>query len=80
MARSMLLAANVKAGFWVVAVSTAVFTLNRLNTYKNAQRTRYELFHGAIPDLSHLRTFGCIADVPPPPCCSDLCAMATQIL
>jgi len=67
MARSMLLAANVKAGFWVDAISTAVFTLNRLPTSKNAQHTRYELFHGTIPDLAHLRTFGCIAYVATPP-------------
>jgi hypothetical protein len=67
MARSMLLAANVKPGFWVDAVATAVFTLNRLTTSKHAQRTRYELFHGTIPDVSHLRTFGCQAYVAAPP-------------
>ena len=39
MARSMLLAANVKPGCWVDAVATAVFTLNRLTTSKRATHT-----------------------------------------
>ena len=67
MARTILLAAGIKPGFWVEALHTAVHTLNRLTNNTNTKITRYERFHGTKPDLSHLRTFGCQAYVASPP-------------
>jgi hypothetical protein len=63
MARSLLKAKNMPGMFWGEAVSTAVYLLNRAPTQSVTGMTPYEAWHGARPDVSHLRTFGCIAHV-----------------
>ena len=49
--------------FWGEAVATAVFLLNRAPTKAVDGMTPYEAWHGRRPDVSFLRTFGCVAYV-----------------
>jgi hypothetical protein len=63
MARSMLKAKGVPATFWGEAVSTAVFILNRSPTKSLKGMTPFEAWHGRKPDVSFLRTFGCVGHV-----------------
>ncbi|CAO2038735.1 unnamed protein product [Urochloa humidicola] len=51
------------AAFWGEAVSTAVFILNRSPTKALKGATPFEAWHGRKPDVSFLRTFGCVAHV-----------------
>jgi transposase InsO family protein len=63
MARSMLKAKTMPAAFWGEAVSTAVFILNRSPTKALKDKTPYEVWHGRRPNVSFLRTFGCVGHV-----------------
>jgi len=63
MARSMLKAKRMPAAFWGEAVSTAVFILNRAPTKSLDGTTPFETWHGRKPDVSFLRTFGCVGHV-----------------
>jgi hypothetical protein len=63
MARSMLKAKRMPTAFWGEAVSTAVFILNRSPTKALKDKTPYEAWYGRQPDVSFLRTFGCIGHV-----------------
>jgi hypothetical protein len=63
MARSMLKSKKMPAAFWGEAVSTAVFILNRSPTKALKDKTPYEAWYGRQPDVSFLRTFGCIGHV-----------------
>lgn len=57
--RSMLLQKNIGKSFWAEAISTAVYIRNRV-TSKSLPRnvTPYHLWHGEVPNLSHMRVFG----------------------
>lgn len=63
MARSMLKAKKMLAAFWGEVVSTAVFNLNRSPTKSLKGTTPFEAWHGRKPDVSFLRTFGCVGHV-----------------
>ncbi|WVZ84641.1 LOW QUALITY PROTEIN: hypothetical protein U9M48_031648 [Paspalum notatum var. saurae] len=63
MARCMLKAKGMPAAFWGEAVTTAVYILNRASTKALDGQTPFEAWHGRKPDVSHLRTFGCIGHV-----------------
>jgi hypothetical protein len=63
MARSLLKSRNMPTMFWGEAVATAVFLLNRAPTKAVDGMTPYEAWHGRRPDVSFLRTFGCVAYV-----------------
>jgi len=63
MARSMLKAMKMPAAFWGEAVCTAVFILNRAPTKSLKGSTPFEAWHGRKPDVSFLRTFGCVGHV-----------------
>ncbi|WVZ94595.1 hypothetical protein U9M48_040468 [Paspalum notatum var. saurae] len=63
MARCMLKAKGMPAAFWGEAVMTAVYILNRASTKALDGQTPFEAWHGRKPDVSHLRTFGCIGHV-----------------
>ena len=63
MARSMLKAKKMPAAFWGEAVSMAVIILNRAPTKSLKGTTPFEAWHGRKPDVSFLRTFGCIGHV-----------------
>ena len=63
MARCMLKAMSVPARFWGEAVLTAVYVLNRSPTKSLQGVTPFEAWHKRKPRVSHLRTFGCVANV-----------------
>jgi transposase InsO family protein len=47
--------------YWGEAVMTAVHLLNRSPTRVLLGKTPYEAWHGRMPAVSHLKTFGCVA-------------------
>jgi len=63
MARSMMKAKKMSAEFWGEAVTTTVFILNRAPTKALKGKTPFEAWHGRKPNVSFLRTFGCIGHV-----------------
>lgn len=64
-AREMLIDANMPARFWYHAAATAVFLHNRTicKASGNLDITPYEIWHLRKPDVSHLRVFGCAAQI-----------------
>ena len=63
-ARALLKAANLPKMLWPQAMSTVVYVYNRLPSPGNTRheyKTPYELLYGTVPDISHLRIFGCDA-------------------
>ena len=63
MARSMMKAKGMPAKFWGEAVTTVVFILNRAPTKALKGKTPFETWHGRKPNVSFLRTFGCVDHV-----------------
>src|SRR6185312_1385971 len=63
MAHSMMKAKAMPAEFWGEAVSTEVFILNRSPTKALKGMTPYQAWYGRKPNVSYLRTFGCIGHV-----------------
>ena len=63
MARCMLKAMSVPARFWGEAVLTVVYVLNKSPTKSLQGVTPFEAWHKRKPRVSHLRTFGCVANV-----------------
>uniref|UniRef100_A0A5B7BAZ6 Putative polyprotein n=1 Tax=Davidia involucrata TaxID=16924 RepID=A0A5B7BAZ6_DAVIN len=61
MARSMLKAKGLPNNFWVEAVNTVVYILNRSPTKVVPNRTPYEAWNGRKPDVNFFRVFGSIA-------------------
>jgi len=59
LARTMLNKHNVPKYFWVDAVSTACYVLNRMLIRPILKITPYELFKGRKPNVAHLKIFGC---------------------
>jgi hypothetical protein len=59
----MLNEKNLPKYFWVEAVATVVYIMNRTPTMAIHGMTPKEKFIGKKPDVSHLRVFGCIAYV-----------------
>nr|GFA61867.1 hypothetical protein [Tanacetum cinerariifolium] len=45
--------------FWTEAVSTACYVLNRVSITNLHNKTPYELLSGKIPNIRHLKPFGC---------------------
>ena len=62
-ARSMLLEARMPEQSWADAVATAVYILNRIPTKALTGKTPFEAWLGRRPNLSHLRRFGCDANL-----------------
>ena len=60
-ARSRLKHAGMPNKLWAEAVATAVYIKNRLPTRALPNSTPYERWTRKKPDISHLRTFGCLA-------------------
>ena len=56
-------AKKMPAEFWGEAVTTAVFILNRAPSKALKGKTPFEVCHGCKPNVSFLRTFGCISHV-----------------
>ncbi len=60
---AMLNEKNLPNYFWVQAVATPVYIMNRTPTTAVHGMTPEEKFTGKKPDVSHFRVFGCIAYV-----------------
>jgi hypothetical protein len=63
MARCMLKSMAMPAVFWAEAVKVAVHILNRSPTRALQGKTPYEVWNKRKPNVSYLRTFGCVAHV-----------------
>ena len=44
--------------FWREAVSTAIYTLNRVQLKKDSKKTPYEIWYGKTPNVSYFKIFG----------------------
>ena len=60
-ARTLLSHAGLPTQYWQFAIATAAHVTNRLPSNAIGRRSLYELWTGQIPDVSHLRIFGCRA-------------------
>ena len=49
--------------FWAEAMSTFMYLRNRTPTTTNEGKMPYELFYDMVPDVGHIRTFGCVVRV-----------------
>ena len=63
MACSVMKGMGMPSMFWGEAVKTAVHVLNRSPTRSLDSITPYEAWHHRKPNLSYLRTFGCVVHV-----------------
>ena len=64
MARCMLIQAGLPIGYWAEAIYTACYLKNRL-LHTATLETPYARWFGHKPDLSNIRTFGCLCYVKP---------------
>ncbi|GKC99895.1 putative ribonuclease H-like domain-containing protein, partial [Tanacetum coccineum] len=58
-ARTMLADSKLPTMFWTEAISTACYVLNRVLATRPHNKTPYELLSGKVPNISHLKPFGC---------------------
>jgi hypothetical protein len=58
MARTMLEEYKRLNRFWVEAINTAFYFINRLYLYRILKKTSYELLAGKKPNVSYFRAFG----------------------
>lgn len=61
MARSLLKAKRLPNNFWAEAITNAVYLLNISPTRAVLHQTPYEAWKGIKPQVSHLKSFGCVA-------------------
>nr|GEV01008.1 hypothetical protein [Tanacetum cinerariifolium] len=57
--QSMLADSKLPTMFWTEAVSTAYYALNRVLITNPHNKTPYELLYGKVPNIRHLKHFGC---------------------
>ncbi|KAK8499447.1 hypothetical protein V6N12_012501 [Hibiscus sabdariffa] len=62
MVRSMMSHSDLPISFWVHALETAAFTLNRVPS-KSVQKTPHEMWTGKRPSMSFMKIWGCKAYV-----------------
>ena len=60
-ARTLLTHAGLPIQYWQFAMATATHITNRLPTNANDRRSPFELWTSRLPDIGHLRVFGCRA-------------------
>jgi transposase InsO family protein len=58
MARTMLNEYKTSDRFWVEAINTACYSINRLYLHRILKKTSYELLTGKKPNVSYFRVFG----------------------
>nr|GEV80889.1 ribonuclease H-like domain, reverse transcriptase, RNA-dependent DNA polymerase [Tanacetum cinerariifolium] len=58
-ARTMLADSKLPTMFWIEAVRTACYVLNRVSVTRPYNKTPYALLTGNIPSVSHFKPFGC---------------------
>lgn len=63
--QAMLLTAKLSEKFWAMAAAFAACLKNRFPKSASEKRFPHELWYGQKPDLSHLRTRGCVVYVHP---------------
>jgi hypothetical protein len=63
MARSMMKAKKIPVEFWGETVTMTVFILNRAPTKAWKGKMPFEAWHGRKPNVSFLKTFGCVGHV-----------------
>lgn len=56
--RTLLYDSGLDESLWGEALNTVVYTVNRIPSRRNPDKTRYELFRDEKPDISNLRIFG----------------------
>jgi len=59
LARTMLSESSLPKYFWVDAVCTSFYVMNRVLIRPILKKTPYELFNGGKPNINHLRVFSC---------------------
>ena len=59
--RPMLTQAGLPKIYWAEAANTANYLKNRTPSQALLGKTSFEMWYDRKPDLSHLKTFGCIA-------------------
>lgn len=59
--RTLLQTAKLEQKFWGEAVHQAIFLINRTPRKQLDYKTPFELFYKKTPDLSKVKTFGCLA-------------------
>ena len=62
MVRSMLSNSSLPVSFWMYALKTAMYLLNKVPS-KAVQKTPFELWTGRKPSLRHLHVWGCQAEI-----------------
>ncbi|KAG8491616.1 hypothetical protein CXB51_014995 [Gossypium anomalum] len=60
MARCLLFQSKLPSRFWVEAVNTSVYLLNKLPTRAVKDKTPFEAWYRLKPSVSHLKVFGCL--------------------
>ena len=50
---------NVALKYWREAISSVVYTLNRVQIKKGTNTTPFELWYGHSPNVKHFKVFGC---------------------
>ena len=66
-ARTMMIHAGLPVSFWAEAIQCATYVKNRSPTTALCGKTPYEMWYGKVPDLSHMKVFGCKAYAYVPP-------------
>lgn len=61
--RAMLFTAKLPLKFWALASTTAAYLKNRFPNSAKENRSPHELWFNQPPDLSHLKTWGCVVYV-----------------
>ncbi|KAL7278428.1 hypothetical protein ACG7TL_007425 [Trametes sanguinea] len=64
--RTMLADSRLPEYLWGEALMCATYTKNLTASVRQGGKTPYERFYGTVPDISHLRVFGCLAWVKVP--------------
>ncbi|GJS00055.1 putative ribonuclease H-like domain-containing protein [Tanacetum coccineum] len=62
-ARTILADSKLPTMFWTKVVSTACYVLNRVLVTNPHNKTPYELVSGKVPNISHLKPFGCFLTI-----------------
>ena len=56
--RTLMMQKNVTLKYWREAVSTTIYTLNRVQIKKGTNATPFELWYGHSPNVKHFKVFG----------------------